>query len=466
MIWKTLFCLLCLIGASVAFGQERKPTAPEGWSMQAANDGWILTPRELQSGQRFTLIINKVEEAAGTLKSFFDNLWSKFGDVEVRRAPETLSEKAGDWDFMRGNGSLVQNGRSIQVSATALRKGEEQFAMIIVTDSAETFQRYSPEADRTLLRLLGVAKTGAPAAASGYEFEGTFPAGWRRGDGKGFRSARLLDNQGRLVRVLTAYPSEPVQGSLERTFDVGWNRELARAGIHLMNPGLLAPERPQPLRLRLKNGLVAYYEGGEGKFGQGTYCFLQLFMLPGKQGVSFTAALYVMDETGIAESDRAPVFAYLESLKSATQLPKQPLFTKADCVGHWQMQLTTSLAGFYSASGAYLGDASTGGLEDLTLRPDGTYTSVFAGKSPTLSFTSTESGTWNVDDTILTLTPTSGKNARVQKHRIYGRIMLDGRLNLLVGAADGSRIPTDALETGATLEIATRGGSLLRFEAK
>lgn len=102
----------------------------------------------------------------------------------------------------------------------------------------------------------------------------------------------------------------------------------------------------------------------------------------------------------------------------------------------------------------------------MTLRQDGTYASVFAGKSPTISFTNSVSGTWSVDDTILTLTPTSGKHAHVQKHRLYGRAQLNGRVNLLVGAAAGICIPTDALESGATLEIATRGGSLLRYESK
>lgn len=468
MFCRIVACVVCLVGARAAFGQVGKPTAPDGWAMQAADDGWVLTPRDLKSGQRFTLVFSKVEKASGTLTAYFDSLWSGFGTAEVHRAPETLTEKAGDWDFTRGTGSLVQNNQSVQVAVTALRKGQEQFAMFILTDSLETFQRYSQDADRTLLRLLGVANATGPAVAAGYEFDGSFPAGWTRADGLGYRSARLLNNEGRLARMLSEYPSEAIQGSREQTFEAGWNRELARAGIHLMNPGLLAPERPQPLRLRLKNGLAAYYEGGEGKFGQGTYCFIQLFMIPGKKGVSFVAALYVTSPTGIAEADRAPVFAYLESLKSAAQPPEHPLFTKADCVGRWQMHLTASLAGFYSSSGAYLGDASTGGLEDLTLRPDGTYTSVFAGKTPTMAFTNSESGTWSVEDTILTLTPASGsgRHAHVQKHRLYGRVQMNGRANLLVGAADGSRIPTDALETGAMLEIASRGGSLLRYESK
>jgi len=141
-------------------------------------------PRELKPGQRFTLIFSNVEKPSGTLNAYFDSLWSEFGTAEVNRAPESLSEKAGDWDFSRGTGSLLQKGQSVQVAVTALRKGQEQFAMFILTDSAETFQRYSQDADQALLRLLGVANTSGPAAA-GYEFEWAFPAGWHRADGPG-----------------------------------------------------------------------------------------------------------------------------------------------------------------------------------------------------------------------------------------------------------------------------------------
>jgi hypothetical protein len=134
------------------------------------------------------------------------------------------------------------------------------------------------------------------------------------------------------------------------------------------------------------------------------------------------------------------------------------------------MTLYASLASFYSASsGAYLGDASSGGIDDLNLKADGTYSRLFAGKGPGTTFSWQEKGTWRLDDSILTLTPKSSSDpnhARPQKHRLYGRSVFDGKVNLIVGAYDDSRLPTDALESGAMLEVATRGGALLRYEAR
>ncbi len=453
------------LAAISSLSQDPKPVAPDGWSMQIADDGWVLKPDGLKTGQSFIVVLSKGQKATGSLKAYFDALWATAGvDGTLQRAPQTLEQKAGDWDFIRGIGVLTKGIQSLQLQVTALQKDQNQVSMVVFTDSPDTFQVFGSVADRVLMTMLGVTNTAV--VSDGFQFDTTFPTGWKVMNGTGARSAHRDANTGIEDRILSVYQDEPIQETLEKTFASAWDREIARASVHVMNPGLLAPERPQPLRRRLKNGLAVWYEGGECKFGIGRYCYLQLMMLPGSDRVTIVAALYFMSEQGLNEQDRAPIWEFLEGFKSASPVSKTALFTSADCVGHWKMNLTVALAGFYSSSGAYMGDASSGGLEDLTLNADGTYSRIFAAKTPTMAMTSSDKGTWKVEDTILTLTPNESsrnKGAKTMQHRIYGKALLNGSVNLLVGAADGSRVPTNALESGATLEIAIRGGSLLRY---
>src|SRR5579871_3464302 len=443
--------------------QVPDPVAPAGWSLESNAGGWMLKPGDVGAGHSFVVVFTKPQKAVAPLDKFYDGVWASLGSAEtIHRAPETLKQKLGDWDFIRGNGSISQGSRSVLASITALQNGDYQFSMVIATDSADTFKTYSPATDRMLVVMTG-ASSQVPKPSGAFQFEATFPADWIRSDGQGFRSAKHIGSEDKPDKIVTIYADEAATGSLDATFAASWTREVGRAGIHLMNPGLLAPEQPRPLRRRLKNGLAMWYEGGEGKFGQGTYCFLQLFMVRGADSVTFVACLYIFNFEGTNDKDRAATEEILESLKPANPTPKVSLFQASDCVGHWKMNLIAALAGFYSSSGAYLGDASSGGIDDLTLHSDGTYKRLFVGKGPNAQFSNDESGTWTLDDAVLTLTP--GSKRKAEKHRVYGRVTLQGKTWLLLGDVDGARIPTDALETGAMLEMASRGGSLLRYEA-
>ena len=315
---------------------------------------------------------------------------------------------------------------------------------------------------------IGIVQS-VPATKGRYTFQGTFPAQWRRQDSPGVLMALRVNQFGQVDRVLGMLEDQPIQGSLDRTFEALWYRAVARVGIRLDNPGLLSPERPQPLKRRLRNGLGVWFEGGMGRLGQAGECYLQVYMIPTEKTVSAVAAIYVVGMEQTSAADRAPIWTFLESLHAEAPIPKQPLFAKSDCIGTWRMTLTASLAGFYSAvSGAYLGDASSGGIDDLTLNPDGTYARLFVGKGPYTAFSWQEKGTWSLQDTLLTLIPETSSDpthARPQQHRLYARAVFHGKANLIVGAADDRRLPTDALESGAMVEVASRGGALLRYEA-
>jgi hypothetical protein len=112
-----------------------------------------------------------------------------------------------------------------------------------------------------------------------------------------------------------------------------------------------------------------------------------------------------------------------------------------------------------------LGDAGSGGIEDLTLKSDGSYAKSFVGKSGSYQFSNQEQGRWKVEDATLTLKPTHASDGKLttQSYRVYGKTHLAGATQLMLGAS--TRIPTDALEAGAMLEIVNKGGALFRYNS-
>jgi hypothetical protein len=448
----------------------RNPTPPAGWTMEETETGWSLASPN-PSGKGGYVVISKEHKAVGRLEDSFDQLWdSTVGTPpSVSRTGQKIHGKVGDWETI-GQGGIISPGRGtfVYLAFMVLQQGDRQFSVKVLTELQDQLATYGAGADQAIRSMMGTVEP-VRATKGQFTFKGTFPPQWQRQDGPGFLEAARMNQFGQVDRVISMSADAPIQDSLDQTFEKIWNLAVARLGMRMDNPGLLSPERPQPLKRRLNNGLAVWFEGGVGKLPQLGDCYLQIYMIPAEKTVSTVAVIYVLGMEQTSSADRAPIWAFLESLHSDEPISKRPLFSNSDCVGTWRMTLTTSLAGFYSASGAYLGDASSGGIDDLTLRPDGTYSRLFAGKGPYTAFSWQEQGTWSVDDTILTLTPTSSSDqahAKPQKHRLYGRAIFSGSANLIVGAVDDRRLPTDAREAGALVEVASRGGALLRYEAK
>jgi hypothetical protein len=443
----------------------RKPTPPAGWTMEETDAGWSLAP----SGKGGFVVISKEHKTAGGLDDSFDRLWdSSVGTApSVRRTGQKIRGKVGNWETI-GQGGIMSPGRGsfVYLAFMVLQLGDREFSVKVLTELQDNLVTYGAGADQAVRSMMGIVEP-ARGTTGQFTFKGTFPPQWQRQDGPGFLEAARMNQSGQVDRVISLSADAPIQGSLDQTFEKIWSLAVARLGMRMDNPGLLSPEHPQPLKRRLNNGLAVWFEGGVGKLPQLGNCYLQIYMIPAEKTVSTVAVIYVLGMEETSSADRAPIWAFLESLHSDEPISKKPLFSNSDCVGAWRMTLTASLTGFYGASGAYLGDAS-GGIDDLTLKPDGTYSRLFAGKGPSTTFSWQEKGTWSVDDTILTLTPTSSSDqahAKPQKHRLYGRAIFGGSANLIVGAVDDRRLPTDAREAGALVEVATRGGALLRYEA-
>lgn len=445
--------------------QDLKPVAPQGWALQTIDTGWVLKPDDLGEGKVFSAVITKKEKAQAKLKDYLDAIWAGLGEG-AKRNDKVDEQAVGAWQSLFSFGTSTQGNRSLALTVTVFQKGEEQFTSMTFADSSETHEKYAAAVGQIVGTMLGLkpapAAASAPSSGAPTIFEVSFPAGWKVSDQGPIKIARLDDTyDNRRLRMIYLLPAEPIQGSLEQTYERIWNREMKTGGIVLRNPGIISPEKgPQPLRRRMKNGLVVLWEGGEGTTGDFNI-YTQLFTIYGNSSVTPVIAIFGVGTGSILDRERAPVMQFLESFRPTSPVAKTALFTERDLVGKWQLELNGAMAGWYTSSGGYLGDASTGGLENLDLKPDGTYSKLLVAKSAQLGWTYKENGNWKVVDDKMTLVPQSGKP---QTLRIYGRAILHGELNMLMGLDDDSRIPTDALEAGCQTEMMVRGSCLFKYK--
>ena len=454
--------VLCLLAAT-APAQDVQPTAPPGWSMQTVDGAWALKPDDLSQGKVFSAVITKKEKAQGDLRAYLDALWAGLG-AGAKRNEKVDQQSFGSWQSLFSFGFATQGTQALAITITVYQKSNERFASITLADSAETHGKYAATAGLIVGSMLGLVPNAPPAAPSNgapTTFQVTFPAGWKLGEQGAFKFARLDDTyDNRRFKTIVFMPPEPIQGSLEATYGRLWNREMNSGAITLRNPGIISPEKgPQPLRRRMKNGLEVLWEGGEGTMNNFDV-YTQLFMVCGDSSVTPVLAVFGVGTGSILDRERAPVMQFLESFRPTAPVAQRALFTERDLVGKWQLELSGAIAGWYSASGGYLGDASTGGLENLDLNSDGSYSKLLVAKSPQLQWTHKEAGTWRVVDDKLVLTPHAGQP---QTMRIYGPAILQGQLNMLMGLDDDNRIPTDALEAGCQAEMLVRGSCLFKY---
>src|SRR5678815_3923988 len=94
----SLFLTLLLIGAGHIL-QDMKPVAPQGWSMQTIDTGWVLKPDDLGEGKVFSDVITKKEKAQGTLRDYLDALWAGLGEG-AKRNEKVDEQTVGSWQSL------------------------------------------------------------------------------------------------------------------------------------------------------------------------------------------------------------------------------------------------------------------------------------------------------------------------------------------------------------------------------
>jgi hypothetical protein len=161
--------------------------------------------------------------------------------------------------------------------------------------------------------------------------------------------------------------------------------------------------------------------------------YLPIIVFWEKDGINFDLA-----ENRIG----GPVSKFIGSVKiTGTSGHKSVVISKEQLSGTWNQLLVGSLAGYYSNSGSYVGDASTGGGVTLTINPNGTYEYLFAlvsnGKS---GYTDTHKGTWKLEGQTITLNATSASvKTQIKSHKFYVMgtgVGKNGEKKLIMTSAD------------------------------
>ncbi|GAB4457530.1 MAG: hypothetical protein OHK0029_17470 [Armatimonadaceae bacterium] len=117
----------------------------------------------------------------------------------------------------------------------------------------------------------------------------------------------------------------------------------------------------------------------------------------------------------------------LASIKIQGKFQNKPLYAKEEIAGKWDMLTAGSLGSYYSTtSGSYVGDASSGASDALTLRPDGTFhkftTVLLNGK---LGGSYTVEGKYRIEGDLLVMTYTK-KPPTIQEPSETHRIVAAG----------------------------------------
>jgi len=184
-----------------------------------------------------------------------------------------------------------------------------------------------------------------PAGERAFDFD--LPADWAREDAGNVIIAHL-DTGGfhRNDKYIYVLGMEPVNGSVELTFNDIWQRELVNGWIKLINPGagFESPAPPQPLRRRLPSGLVVWFEGGRATFEPVGYGYARLFLIEAGDQVLPVLGLMGTTVLGPGASDHNVFEEFLQSLRPKYAIPTQALFSADQLAGTWGLTITALLA--------------------------------------------------------------------------------------------------------------------------
>lgn len=184
---------------------------------------------------------------------------------------------------------------------------------------------------------------------------------------------------------------------------------------------------PTPAILDMDNDILMAFDGTELTRTQSTP---EVFLTVYEAGDYYLPVVAFWKKEGInfnLRDDRLglPLTKFMTSVKiTGASGHKSPIIQKSQVLGTWENLTTVSLGSYYNtATGAYAGDASSGGSSTMVLNPNGTYEFsaqiVFNGKlRPELSVS--HKGNWVLDKHILILTPTSAaKPAQMKTRKFY-----------------------------------------------
>lgn len=412
---SSLALILLLAPQADAARKDLPITLPAGWESKRQEGATVLAPKDLPAGKVYNVVLPDLTRKVGSVDGLVDVAKAMLGEVAAfKQVGETGKSKSeGDWDYAVLGGTLGKDGRELLAQAVALKKGEDEGLILVVSDSVETLQRYS-DALTTMVRSLGAPKAAPPApAATTVDLKHTAPEGWtvktlEAGVLYGLAKNDFYEKYDFRILVL---PSQPLQGSLRKAFVEMWD-------LHVKT-NFETKIVPLPLVRRLNSGMaVAFDQDNAAKNKQGVQHHAGLYLLArGNRFVPIVAFFFGMGNTDAVDKALLQIF-------DAAEIPgagagRVPLVDAAELAGTWT-ESSHVFANYVTSAGAYAGDASIATVSYLTLNADGTVKATFMAVTAKTRLKEVDEGKWRVEDNELFMDVGKGAEAKTKRYRIFG----------------------------------------------
>ena len=414
MIVLLLSALLPVVQAGPPRKGDLPLQVPPGWDSRTQEGARVLVPKDLPEGKIYTVVVPDLTRKLGSLKELLEAAKASLGEAgtfKPARDPAGAKNDAG-WEFEVVIGALEKDGNSILAQAVALRKGEEEGILLLVSDSVATMEKYS-NAFSAMVRTVGAPKAAPPAVAAGkVDLKYTPPPGWTTQALDGGVLLEGLKDEGsyKVVYRVLILPSQPLEGSLRKTFLEAWASQI--------KPTVETSIVPLPLVRRLKSGMaVAFDQDPAARNKEGVRHHGGLYLLArGTRCVPILGLYFNMGNTNELEKALDVLFESAEIPGAGTE--KVALIDPADLLGDWSTS-SSSIANYVTASGAYAGDASIATGEHVSLNKEQTYRKVLIAITNKQRLKEADEGKWKVDDNELVLLGKDGEG-KGRRYRIFG----------------------------------------------
>ena len=413
MLFPLLLTLCALVPQAEGDRKKLPLTAPAGWESKRQQEASVLVPKDLAAGTAYTVVIPDLTRKLGSLEALMDAAKATFAETGTFKpigTPGTSKNDAG-WDYQVVIGTIEKDGRSILGQAVALRKGEEEGLILLVSDSVETMQKYS---DPFTLMVKGIgAPPPAPVAAGKVDLQYTAPDGWTSKviEGGIIWEKAKSDFYDKFSYRIVILPSQPLTGPLRKTFVDNW--------ASIIKPTFETRIVPLPLVRRMKSGMaVAFDQDPSAKNKDGVVQHATLYLLArGNRFVPVLGFYFGLGNT--KDVDLALTTIFESAVIPGAGTDPVTLLDAADLVGKWS-ESSYSLANYVTSAGAYAGDASIATASYLAINQDGTIKKTFIGISGTRRIRETDEGKWKLEDNELVLDVVKDGIPKTMKYRVFG----------------------------------------------
>ncbi len=379
---------------------------PADWPSTKQEGALVASPKDLAPGKLYTLLVPDLQRKLGSLEALIDAAKATLGEAGAFKPlhePRRSKNDAG-WDYDILIGTLEKGGKGLVAQAVVLRKGEDEAMLLVLSDGAETLEKYS-DAFTAVVRGYGAPKVVAVEGKVDLQY--VLPEGWTSKvlEG-GVLLQRTLDDREFRLLVLA---SRPLGDGLQKAFLEAWT-------LHL-KPAIQTTIVPLPLMRRMKSGLaVAVDIDSTAKNSNGVQHHGGMYVLArGTRCVPVLAFYFGLG--GTKELDQALELLFESAVIPGSGDAKVPLFAAAALAGSWS-ESSAFYGSYVTRAGDYAGDASLATASYLDLRADGTYkrTAMAVGRGTRLK--EVDEGAWSVNDDQLQLVQTKQETAK--RYRIFG----------------------------------------------